>query len=155
MCILLCCTHSSQHDADNEPSEAPDADERGGAAAGDLRECPHRTQKNGQKASFQELTLPTWTTNKSTVSCFQVRIRHWVSLSQVTGEGKKAHEESKVEEHREFQVKTMITVGSFEPVALFPYKHLSNILKRNYYIIWSEGPEEEKKYTFKCSIQEG
>lgn len=60
-----CFTHSSKHDANNEPSEGPDADEGGGTAAGDLRQSPRWTQKNGQKPRLQQLALPTWTNNQN------------------------------------------------------------------------------------------
>lgn len=59
--LCICFTHSSQHDANNEPSEGPDADEGGGTAAGDPGQSPHRTQEDGQKPCLQQLTLPTWT----------------------------------------------------------------------------------------------
>lgn len=52
-------TYSSEHDANNEPSEGPDADEGGRTVAGDLRQSPQRTQENGQKPRLQQLTLPT------------------------------------------------------------------------------------------------
>lgn len=62
-------THSSQHDANNEPSESPNADEWWGAATGDLGQSPHRTQENGQKPCLEQLTLPTCT-NHWNIICF-------------------------------------------------------------------------------------
>lgn len=54
-------THSSQHDANNEPPEGPDADEGGGTAAGNLGQSPGRTQEDSQEARLQQLALPTYT----------------------------------------------------------------------------------------------
>lgn len=66
ICLSVrCFTHSSQHDANNKPSEGPDANEGGGAAAGDPGQGPHRTQEDGQKPRLQQLTLPTWTDRQS------------------------------------------------------------------------------------------
>lgn len=60
-----CSTHSSQHDANYQPPEGPDADERRGTAAGDLGQGPQRTQEDGEKARLQQLTLPTWTHHRA------------------------------------------------------------------------------------------
>ena len=60
-------TYSSQHDANNEPSESPDGDVGGRTAAGDLRQCPHGTQEDSQKASLQQLTLPTWANHRDMI----------------------------------------------------------------------------------------
>lgn len=60
-----CSTHSSQHDANYQPPEGPDADERRGAAAGHLGESPQRTQEDGEKTRLQQLTLPTLTQHKA------------------------------------------------------------------------------------------
>lgn len=68
-CVFInCYTHSPQHDANNEPSEGPDTDERRGAPVGNLGQSPHRTQENSQEARLQQLTLPTCTNNQKIIN---------------------------------------------------------------------------------------
>lgn len=62
-------THSSQHDANYQPPEGPDADEWRGAAAWDLGQSPQGTQEDGEETRLQQLTLPTWTHHRAS-KCF-------------------------------------------------------------------------------------
>lgn len=57
-------THSAEHDAKEEPAVCPDNDPGWWRAAGKLLPGHKGAEKNGQKASLQELRLPTFAQRK-------------------------------------------------------------------------------------------
>lgn len=73
---VIAYTDRTQHDANDEPAEGPDGDERRRTTARHRGQTPQRTQEDPQETSFQKLAFPTCT-HTNTQNCDQTDLYEW------------------------------------------------------------------------------